>query len=112
MPPEEPPVFRARVVDAGGAPPVPVDLEVKARIIDAKRDNAAGTVIVTVAAGQNHGIGLDWIGTIVDEDDKPLGTFTIIEVKERTTIGASALDPKKLEAKLVRLVTPPRSDRD
>jgi hypothetical protein len=109
--PDEPPQFRARLVDAAvdpGEPSPPlVEVEVKARVVDAKADKAAGTTIVTVGVGVNHGVRLDWIGAVVDETGGVVGTFTVIEVKPRTTIGASPLTPKQLEGKLVRLASPP-----
>lgn len=107
---EEPLAFTARVIDAGTAdlsqPRPIVQVEVKARVIDAKADRVAGTTIVTVAIGANHGVGLDWIGEVVDEAGTHAGGFTVIDVKERTTIGASPLSPKALERKLVRLSSP------
>jgi len=108
----EPVRFTARVADAGIesaelSQPITVQVEVKARVIDAKPDRAAGTTIVTVAVGANHGVRLDWIGEVVDEQGTRAGGFTVIEVKERTTIGASPLSPKELERKLVRLSSPP-----
>ncbi|HEU0034618.1 MAG TPA: hypothetical protein VFQ53_28535 [Kofleriaceae bacterium] len=89
--------------DDAGAPPL--DVEVTARIADAKVDAKAGTTIVTIGVGQNQGIEPTWVGQIIDDAGTVLGPYTIVEVKPRTTIGASALQPKQLEGKRVRLTS-------
>lgn len=112
--PEEPALFRARVVDAGvdpgePTPPIPVEIEVKGSISETKVDKVAGITIATVQAGANHGVRLDWTGTIVDAEGAVLGPFTIMEIRPRTTVGGTALAPKQLEGAFVRLVSPASS---
>ena len=96
----------ASVVDSAAENMVMVEVEVSARIVDAKPDKAAGVTIVTIAAGSNAGVEMNWLGTVVDDNDAVLGTVVITEVKPRTTIATSPLSPDKLEGKRVRLVSP------
>jgi hypothetical protein len=95
---------------AGPAEPtaIPVELEVTARIVEVKLDKATGTSIVTVGAGSNQGVRGDWTASVVDDTGAVLGTVILIDVTARTTTGASALAPDKLDGKRVRLATPTR----
>jgi hypothetical protein len=86
----------------------PVEVEVTAGVVEAKTDKAAGTTLVTVSAGTFHGVKPDWVGTISDDEGKELGRFTILDVKQRTTRGATALPAKELEGKRVTLRPPPK----
>jgi hypothetical protein len=93
--------------DAGAPDPFPVQLEVTTAIVESTVDKAAGTTLVTAGAGVNHGVKLDWIGSVIDDAGKDAGRFTILEVKQRTTLGATTLTAKQLEGKRVWLRSPP-----
>ena len=88
-----------------GAPAI--ELEVKAAILETTVDKAAGTTLVTAGAGADHGVALGWLGSIVDETGTEVGRFTLLEVKSRTTLGATTLAPDKLERTRVWLRSPP-----
>ncbi|MEO8702544.1 MAG: hypothetical protein ABI867_21040 [Kofleriaceae bacterium] len=96
-----PPVDHDAGADLGKA-----SVELKARVVEVKPDAATGTTLVTIGVGANHGITPEWTGTILDDKGADTGRFTIVDVKPRTTIGATTLAPKLVENKLVRLASP------
>jgi hypothetical protein len=88
--------------DAGDA----TSVELTTAVVDAKPDAATATTIVTIGVGAHHGVTATWIGTILDDAGAVAGRFTILEIKDRSTTGATTLAAKLVTGKRVRLASP------